>query len=566
MLASNRLPLLPRPHLILGWALLAAIPVTFIALRVVAASRNIAFWDEFDSVLSLLLRIDGGVGWRELIERLFQLDSEHRTVTSRLIVAAGYGLTGKVNFDAICAIGNLTLVGLCAILLASVPTVERRVRLGVVLAFGLFHLESYETFFWSGASIDHFMVLMFAGGAIAGIAQGSRVTLAGAGLFGLLGTFTLAHGCAIWPIGAVMLWGAGRRRRLLAWSALAAVTLLIYFHGFEIEAAHRVSDFSPAGVARLVQYWLALLGAPLTFGVRSVAPALGLVLLALLGWLGFRGMGKRSPVVMAMAVFAVASLALIALGRLQVAGPQIQSRYLIIGSLAWSLIVFILIEHGTRDARPFRLLAWCLPALVAFNIAANVQSAHDTEAFLWSRDYAAVRFKQYGEEGHAGPFRLHPAKDTARAVLSQTAARGIYQLPRLCHLVTVVAPKPRPEMVTYVTDLTVNDSAVGFEGWAMLPDQRSKPGQVHVVLKSEKSFLVFSTFGVARPDVAKAFKQPLWQHCGYNFVLQRNRLPAENFQIGLLIRDGDRSELKMTEHWIRLSSTAPGASSLATSE
>ncbi|MEO6246634.1 MAG: hypothetical protein ABIQ12_14505 [Opitutaceae bacterium] len=565
MLSSSR-STLPRPHPIFGWALLAAIPVIYIVVRVVAASRNIVFWDEFDSVLAFLLRLDSGVGWQEVITRLFQLDSEHRTVTSRLIVAAGYGLTGKVNFDVICAIGNLALCALCAILLAAVPSVERRVRLGVVLAFGLFHLESYEAFFWSGASIDHFMVLMFAGGAIAGVAHGGRSTLAGAGLFGLLGTFTLAHGCVIWPIGAVMLWRAGRRRELVPWGALAAATLLVYFYGFEIEAAHQVRDFSPVGLARLAQYWLALLGGPLTFGGRSVAPIFGLALLGLLGWLGWRGAGKRNPAVMAMAVFALASLALIAIGRLQVAGPQIQSRYLILGSLAWSLAIFLLIEHRTQTTRPFRVLAWSLPGLVAFNIAANVQSAHDTEAFLWSRDYPAVRFKQYGEEGHAGPFQLHPAKDRARTVLAQTAARGIYQLPRFCRPATVAESQPSPDMVTYVTDLTVNEATIGFEGWAMLPAQRSRRGQIHVVLKSEKSFLVYSTFAVARPDVAKAFKEPLWRYCGYNFVLKREHLPPENFQVGLLIEQGDHSELKMTEHWIRLKSATSSASSLATGQ
>ncbi len=117
-------------------------------------------------------------------------------------------------------------------------------------------------------------------------------------------------------------------------------------------------------------------------------------------------------------------------------------------------------------------------------------------------------------------------------------------------------------MVTYVTDLTANEHAVGFEGWAMVPHQQTKRGQIHVVLRSKKSFLVFSTFSVARPDVAKAFNEPLWGYCGYNFVAARKQLPAEKFQVGLLISDEGSAELKMTEHWLDLEPQQGGGSDL----
>jgi len=44
----------------------------------------------------------------------FHSNNEHRMVTSRLMFAASYWLTGTVNFHVIGAIGNLFLVGACA--------------------------------------------------------------------------------------------------------------------------------------------------------------------------------------------------------------------------------------------------------------------------------------------------------------------------------------------------------------------------------------------------------------------------------------------------------------------
>ena len=534
------------------WLLaLAAAPVAFIVVQFVRTNRNIAFWDEYN-LLALLLRLDAGMTWRDLVAQLFQLDSEHRTVTSRLIGAVSYWVSGGVNFSVIAVIGNLCFVGLCAILVVCVGSTERRVRLAVLLGFGLFHLEHYETFLWSGASIDHFQILLLAGGAFAALARGTRGSAIGAGLLALLATFTLAHGCVVWLVGAAQLGSARRWRELAGWGALAAAALAVFFYGFEIHAAHRITDFSAAGLARLGRFWLALLGGPLTFGVRHLAPGFGLALLLLLGWVGARGAWKSEPVMMPFTLFTVASLGLVAFGRLEVSGDQIQSRYLVLGSLAWTLTAFMALERLTDAARPFRLLAWCLPGLAAFNVAANLAAAHDAETFVFSRDYPAVRFKQYGEEGHAGPFRLHPDEGAAKAILAQTTARGIYRLPRFCDLTAVSPTQSNPNMVTYVTDLTADQRAVGFEGWAMLPHEKSRPGQIHVVLRSAKSFLVFSTFPVARPDVAKAFKEPLWRHCGYNFVILRTLLPAERFQIGLLIARGDTAELKMTDQYVNL--------------
>jgi hypothetical protein len=542
-----------RYALPLALAVAAACPVAFIAARVVAASRNIAFWDDYDSVLGFVLRFHGTHDWSQRLAQLFALEAEHRTATSRLIVLTTYWLTGAVNFNVIGVVGNLCLVGLCALLVASAGSAVRSLQLGVVLAFGLFQLEHYEPFLWSGASIDHFLILLLAGGAFFFLTRESKGALVGAGLLAGLATFTLSHGCLVWVVGGAMLWQARRWRALIGWSVVAGLTLAFFLHGFEVHAAHRIGDLSFPGLLRLGRFWLALLGGPLTFGEPALAPWFGLALVSTLGWLLVRGGGKREPLVLPLALFTVGSLALVAYGRFAVAGPHIESRYLVLGSLAWSLTAFMVLTRWTNPLRPFRSLAVGLPALIGFNVAATLHAAPFAETFLISRDYAAVRYKQFGEDGHAGGFQLHPCLDTAKRILAATSAQGIYRLPRFCEPTEVSPPRANPAMVTYVTDLTATKRAVGFEGWAMIPERESKRGQIHVVLRSEKSFLVFSTLSMPRPDVAKAFGHPEWRYCGYNFVTSRHRLPRENFQIGLLIDENGRTELKMTEQRLDLS-------------
>ena len=50
----------PLPRLrLLAWLLLAALPVTFVAVQIAAAARDIAYWDEL-ATLDFVLRLDAG--------------------------------------------------------------------------------------------------------------------------------------------------------------------------------------------------------------------------------------------------------------------------------------------------------------------------------------------------------------------------------------------------------------------------------------------------------------------------------------------------------------------------
>lgn len=565
---------LRRRFLLLAWAIIAALPIVYIGTLVAAASRNIVFWDEFDTALDLILRINAGADWQELWQRFFALNNEHRTVTSRLLFAASYWLTGTVNFHVIGAIGNLFLIGACTILVLSVRPWESRVRLGVVLAFLMFQLEHFENFIWSGASIDHFQVVMLGIGAMAALVRSNPVAPAGAATdssapamqnahhigvfvvaigFGVLATFTLAQGNAVWPAGAFLLLYQRRWNLLLAWCACAVIAVAAFLQGFEFNPGHHVTDLSPTGIGQVVRYWLTLLGAPLTLGEATLAPLPGLVWLGTFGILAARGAATREPVAVFSALFAAGALAMIALGRTELTGGLVNSRYMVLGALAWALLIYLLLEIEARPTRPFRMLAYLTPALAAFNVSANVKFAPMIESFTEVRDRAATSFQHFGVDGR-GITRLHPLDGHADVLLKQAAERGVYRLPEFSRPVDIEAPLRNPNLVTYLDELLVNDHAVTIGGWAMRPGATSKRGQVFVILQSEKSVLYLSTLTLQRPDVAKFYKEPRWRLGGFRAVIDRRHLPAEDFEIGVLIAGEDAGEYLMTGNRLLLSS------------
>jgi hypothetical protein len=532
---------------------IAAIPLFFIGAKAVAASRNIVFWDEFGTALDLILRLNAGASWNEIIGRFFELSNEHRMFTSRLLFAVSYWLTGTVNFHVIGAIGNLFILGACAVLITTARTTERRVRLAVLLGFGVFQLENFENFLWSGASIDHFQVVFLAIAAIASVIRGTRPALLGGVLLALLATFTLAHGCVAWVVGALVLLQQRRWSHLALWSGFATASLLFFFIGFEFNPGHHIAGISLARIQHVATYWLTLLGGPLTFGQATAAtPALGALLLVIVGALGFGGAARREPVVFHAALFAILSLGLVAFGRTEVSDGQILSRYMILGTLAWSLAAFMVLELVTAPARPYLAVSCCLPVLVLFNISANRSFAPLAEGFAEARDRAALRFKQYGEVDGHGQVRLHPIAGYAQTLLQQARDQGVYTLPALCEPRTFPHALASKRIVAHVDEKTICAKSVYLGGWAMIPDTLSKRGQIHVILLSKKTKRIYSTITVQRPDVAKAYNEPRWRLSGFRFVMDRKDIPDEDFQIGLLIANNEGGTYTMTDQWLRL--------------
>jgi hypothetical protein len=545
------------------FALLALVPVAFIALSVLAATRNVVYWDEFDTVLDLLLTLDSGVDFRGFLERIFAINNEHRMITSRLLFAASWWLTGTVDFRIIGAIGNLFLVILCVTLLVSVHTTSRRLRLGIILACLMFSFEHFENLFWSGASIDHFQVVALAVGAFALIARGTHGALIAAGFLAVLATFTLAHGMITWAVGAFMLWRAQRRIAFWSWMGAAALICVVFFQGFQINSGHPIAGADLEGVLHVFRYWLALLGAPLALGYIPAAPYAGVLLLAGFSLLIIRDAWRWERVMLPVFLFCIAALGMIAIGRSEVAGGQLQSRYMVLSALAWATVIFTTMEGVAESRRMMRFMTVAVPLLAIFNVIANVRFARSVEDFIEGRDDATLRLKQRGDIV-GSHFRLYPIPERAHQLLKAAAQRGLYWMPPLCTPAEIENAKPSDRITYHVDEMTVGNDATYVAGWAAISDRKSRRGEIHLVLRSPTSNLIYTTVAKSRPDVAAAHAAPEWRLSGFRFAVARSRLPAEELQVGIMIKDGDDAEYIMTGHRLRL--TGRGEALLANSQ
>jgi hypothetical protein len=537
--------------------------MVFVLSRAAAASRDVVYWDDFDTVLAFVLRLDEGVSVTGFFRELFAINNEHRMLTSRLITAALFWVTGSVDFRILGALGNLSLVALAALLVWHAGSAERRLRLALVLGLVVFHLQHYENLFWAGSSIDHFQIVLLAGVGVLGLARGTRAGLIIGLIFAALATFTLAHGLITWLVGAGMLWQAGRIRDLAAWCVVAAISGAIFLLGFAVNQEHAFADLSLVSVQQILLFWLTLLGSVTALGSNEVAPWLGAVLLAALGWAAWTGSLRRERVLYPLACFAILALALIAVGRTYNSGGVVHSRYLVLSALAWALTAFMLLERYSHPRRPLTVLFAVLPTLAGFNLAANLTFAQKADSWIECRDRAAVRYQQHGSDGH-GPFKLHPQPPHATRLLDKAERRGVYRMAPVCEPRSFPDAKPSTRISYYVEEMEVNRRSAFIAGWAAMDARKSKRGSLHVVLRSADKLHVFTTVAVSRPDVIEIHRQPGWLLSGFRFAADRDRLPVGEYQVGLLIADRGSAEYVMTAHRVILD--GEGKAILATAE
>lgn len=562
--ATRHIPIFRTERaLVLALAAIGLVPVVYVLARALLVSRNVAYWDELDTALLLLLRLDHASTWREVLSNLFALGNEHRTFTSRLLFATSYWTTGTINFAIIGAIGNLFICTLCGLLIYYAGTTVRRVRLGLLLTFLLFQLEHYENFQWSGSSIDHFQVVLLAGASVIGLSRGTRGGWIAALVFAFLATFTLAHGLVVWVVGALMLGTEHRWRRFAVWLVVGTVAAAIFFRGFSFNPGHNISLFSGGGLGRMVHYWLSLLGAPLALGEDAAEPFLGITLLALLGRALARGAFARERVAVPLTLWTIGATALISIGRADLTHGHIYSRYYVLGALAWALVLFLQFEERHDEAHPYRLLLRALPLLALFNLLADSQFIHDARSWVICRDNASEYYQRYGLDG-MGRFTLHPNPEYASRLLREVEQAGIYRMPRTCRERWFPNAQLTTSLVYYVDRINVDDQIVSIEGWAARPGRASAPDQIHLILQSKKSYQVFTTLPMERADVTAANPQEKWLTSGFRFQRRRWLLPAEDFQIGLLIYSEGRAEFIMTAH--RLDMTGKGEGILANAQ
>lgn len=518
-------------------------PLLFVAWLDWRNLRNLPFQDEFATVLDFLLRFRTAHGWPQISGLLFSQENEHRIVTSRLIFIALERLFGGPNFVAIALLGTGFIAAAIIIIARQARQPEAQWLLGAILCLLVFQTQHYENLLLSYASIDHFHVVLLAAASLALAARPGRLAFAGSIVFALLAALTLAHGLAVFPAGAWLLWRLGRRRALAVWLALAGGMAWWYCHGLVGADRGLVSLTTWHGISGLLGFWLSLLGGVAALGSATLAPWFGAAGLGFTAYLIVRRRFQGDPFLAALLLWVLCGTLMIAYGRYPTAElvPPLSSRYMIQSVLFWTVLLVIAVTTSTSPARLLRRSLLTVGAVAAFSFVADLRFYTEAVTVLSHRNAAAHYYRRHGSLV-GSPFAIYPDAKVADRVLA--AARSA-QLFRIDATRSPAAPISVPieidPLPNGIDELTVGASYVFIRGWLLPPVGAKRNFTPYAIVVDGAKRFAFAGTPVRRPDVAKANHRLFGSWYGFSFNIPRASLPQHTLHLSLALVGADKA-------------------------
>jgi len=522
-------------------ALLCLAPALATAALVARAAVDVPAFDDYDAVIDFLDRWVAAPGAGERARLLFAQHIEHRPVLLRAAALASLAAQGHVDLRALQAVGALGLGLVAAALFAcfrpGAPLRERLLPFAPA-ALVLFHPQFWSAYLWPTCSATNFGAVAFAALAFRALAGRGRGSFALAAASATAATLSQGNGVLALPLGLVVLLDAEARARRRAWIAfslaLGAFTLVAFerpFSGWSI-APNLASPLRVAG------YALHFLGGAPTFSQRGLAPVAGAALVASFGLLLARGALRRSPALLALQGFLLASALLNALVRAQqgVAAPLVQDRYRFYACayLAATWLAWAAELAGSRRERA--VVRAGLAAALAFSLASHALYRDDLLDF--SRRLADG-YERWWLRGDAGLF--YPRFATASAMLTTGFARGVLRIPPAWLAAHAQRPReaplpePGPAVRFRLGALRLDADGLLADGWAQVGGSGGEP-RFALVLRSAERSLVVPAHSV--PYLGPAGAAPAGAAV-FRSLVRRADLPPGEYRVGVLVERVD---------------------------
>ncbi len=533
--------------------MLALAPMALVARQASGLLRNIPMWDEFETVLQFLVRYRAADSLTEALRPFFAMANEHCMVTSRVIVVLLYEITGQANFIHLAIIGDLFIVGVVVLFALRQETPQARLVAFAMLSLLIFQLQHHENLFSSYASIDHFLVVLLTTVTLVLSLRRGLGSLLFAGVTATMAVFTLAHGLAVLASVAILLAVQSRSRQLIGWLVFSGALSALY-GSMLAETPMRMSPQATlAGAGKIVGYMLSLIGGVPAIGHATLAPIFGAFLMLVLAWAWYSRMWHREPFLMAMAVTAVISAALIAYGRAgSMAVSPLSSRYMVQSAIVWSAVLMIFLKSIDSPVLFNR------SAFAMLSLAVIINAIGDARFELAARDFVqrrvdATRHYDVAQTMEGNNRRIFPEPGRADAILTTAAREGLFRLkPRGSAEVEMDVPLKEARLSYYLDRITVGPMSVHLKGWMYPEAQGSYDFDPYLMLRSEGRTYFFRGRKEHRPDLVAAMKREDVGESGFYFVIPKTDIPAQDFDVSLVLKRGDDALYSNTDHRLAL--------------
>jgi hypothetical protein len=280
---------------LVGASLLVLLPIGLFYATAVLYSLNIPWFDDIENIPYFLLNWLNADTIPGQLSALFRPNNEHRVVGARLVVLVQQALMGELNFRVLAFVGNLSVLGIFALLVMNFRKVDTRILWLLPAALLIFNLQFYAMTFMTIMTLQYQLVIFLSFLAFHFLAKGSNTYFWLAIGVAWLDTFSMGNGMMVWPSGMVLLFFLGRWKELGIWTLLGAGAIFFYFYGYDfVQGNDKGFAYILANPIKVLAGLLAMVGGifdifpTLPFLKRMLVPTvMGTLLLGFgLYWLG----------------------------------------------------------------------------------------------------------------------------------------------------------------------------------------------------------------------------------------------------------------------------------------
>lgn len=519
-------------------ALPVLIPVAIYFGFLARYTVNVPYYDDYANILRFFYIYDRLESLPEKLAFFFSQHNEHRLLFNRLVVFVTQALTGSVNFKYLILFGHCAILLSFGVILASYRKHRAFYVIALLGAILLFQPATKVEALWAMVAMSGYYVIFFALLSFYLLARPGRLSFATALLVACLALYTQANGVFALLIG--MIWTALRaatdhknRReqatRALLWWGVTVVILVAYFSDYYTPAGHNSLLDAWQNPLALIRYFLLLAGINLAYGHSAPALGVGILFGMIFLYLTWQRYFITNPVIYAFMGFIVLSIAVVALGRVQLGeGSVFSPRYAIL-----SLFLSVLLALALWDTLPEKYRSWYITALLLIVACAHsygiYQRALPPVAQHKIRLIRGLNTFILSPTSHSLAYFSH-YQDQAKKWLLYGLEKGYYQpggllaefMPKQVKLIQLdprALPADMPVITRhngYLDQLSREAERIRLVGWTDIPDQAA--GTLVVAVPRLAETITYAAF--AREDVMMTLKNPHLRISGFDIELR----------------------------------------------
>ena len=421
-----------RRSLIAISLVMMSIPVLSFYFFLKSGLTNIPYWDDYDSVLSFLIKFveQHGVINKILLILLTQ-HNEYKIIFGNMLFALLYLIFGRIDFSCLQVIGNgfvlLLLFSLYKIHSYQLPKNYERIILFTPVPFLIFQLQYWQTLDWASPGLQNLTVIPFAILSLYFVTKDAELAFVASCIFLTLSVFSSGNGLFVIPLGIIMIFQKKEIGRIISWAAVSLILVAIYFYKYSFGTGRGLSlDFYIKHFD--FRYALSFLGSAASGSSYQMAIVLGAFFIIIFCFMIYTGFYKKNPPAFYVMSFLLITALIVSMIRSQYGlAEAMSSRYRIYSDVL-IVITYLYLLSSTRMSRKFVLFLTCLMAV----------------PFCFYNDFAnypklVQRFNQLqsgvGTWMMTGHGLTYPSRKRANMLIHKSMLLGVYSLPEIRHIV-----------------------------------------------------------------------------------------------------------------------------------